>query len=179
MIEPGIFREDESLAEDDWMNAGTEDVEDDFRGFVGGVEEAPIDLDLSEHGAPSPVGVFDVLFACRQWQDGELEAFGVVNGHQIRFTPCIKRCECVCAVDTSKNQLAKAFVLSSFINAFAEEVARRGVWIRWFCQLETMSMFAHSLGLSQEAVADDDTLGAILHDVEPSDVLFVFTFEHP
>lgn len=147
--------------------------------FMVGVEEAPVDLDLSEHGAPSPVGVPDVLFARRQGQNGECEARGEVDGHQVRFTACIEGGKNVSAVDTPKNQLAEAFVPSRFFDTFAKKVAGRRVWIRRFGQLETMSMFAHRLGLSQEAVANDDILGAILHDVEPSAMPYVFIFEYP
>ena len=126
MIEPGIFGEDMSFTEDDWMDTGAEDVEDDFGGFVGGIGEAPVDLDLPEHGAPSPVGVFDVQFACTQRQNCEFQALGVLDGHQVRFTACVKRGECVCAVNTPNDELAKTFVLSCFINTFAEDVAGRG-----------------------------------------------------
>lgn len=148
VVEPGVLGEDEMLAEDDGMDAGSEDVKDHFDGLVRLVGEAPIDLDLAEDIVPSPVGVFDMLFAYRQSHDGCVEALGVVKRHQVRFAARVEGGDGLGVVNTSENQLAEAFVLSRFVDAFAKEVVWSGERFRWFCQLKTMSMFAHGFSLS-------------------------------
>ena len=122
MVEPGVLGEDEVLAEDDGVDAGSEDVEDDLDGLVRGVGEAPVDLDLAEDVVPAAVGVFDVLFARGQGHDGRLEALGVVEGHEVGFAAGVEGGDGLGVVDASEDELAEAFVLSGFVDAFAEEV---------------------------------------------------------
>ena len=179
MIKPGIFGKDESFTEYDWIYTSLEDIKCDHGDFVGGVEEAPRDVDLSKNFTLSPINVFDLLLTCRQRLDLKVKALGVADRHQVGFAACIKRGDCVCAIDTSIDQLAETFVSSRFIDAFAEKLPGRGALVRRFGQLETVSMSAESLGLSQEAVTDDETLGAIFHNIEIPDIFIFFVFEYP
>lgn len=150
VVEPGVLVQDEVLAEDDGVDAGAEDVEGDCdgRAAVRGVGEAPVDLDLAEDVVPAAVGVFDVLFARGQRGDGRVEALGVVDGHQVGFAARVEGGDGFGVVDASEDELAEAFVLSGFVDAFAEEVVGSGAGFGGRRQLETVSVFAHGFRLS-------------------------------
>lgn len=162
MLLPRTFRDHKIDTLYNRMNTSRQNVTFDFDAHICGISEAPIHLYLARSIALSTICKRYFSIPYGQRCDFQPAFLHVYFGTQVCLAACVQGRINASAVDSTRHDL------SSVCNLFCrtDRITGAAISITSFRNLLTTLMLLKSLCLPQETVANNDFMGAVLHDVE-------------